>query len=160
LRGRLRLSAYHLGKKDVQRYLRRMSSFRPTMLYGFSRAIYMLALEAQQSNWQSDSLRLVTLTSEAASKAMITAVERGFGVPAIVEYGASECHVIAGEWTDRTLRVREDLVIVETLPRADHRFDLVITVLGKLAMSPTRLSDTPRMVLQSCETSPDAMTTC
>jgi phenylacetate-CoA ligase len=133
LRGRLRLSAYHLGKKDVQRYLRRMSSFRPTMLYGFSRAIYMLALEAQQSNWQSDSLRLVTLTSEAASKAMITAVERGFGVPAIVEYGASECHVIAGEWTDRTLRVREDLVIVETLPRADHRFDLVITVLGNLS---------------------------
>ena len=129
-RGRLRLSAYRLGEKDVQLQLQRLVSFGPAMLYGFSRAIYMLALEALRTGLRCESLRLVTLTSEVASPQMVSTVERAFGVPAIIEYGASECHLIAGEWTDRTLRVREDVVHLETLPRDDGRYDLVLTVLG------------------------------
>ena len=61
---------------------------------------------------------------------MISEVEQSFGVPAIVQYGAVECGLIAGEWPDRTLRVREDLALVETLPRDDGRFDIVLTVLA------------------------------
>ena len=51
-------------------------------------------------------------------------------MPAAVEYGATECVRIAEEWPDRTLRVREDVVWVETLPREDGRYEIVVSVLN------------------------------
>jgi phenylacetate-coenzyme A ligase PaaK-like adenylate-forming protein len=47
-----------------------------------------------------------------------------------VEYGSVECGLIAAEWPDRTLRVREDVTLVETLPRRDGRCDIIVTVLN------------------------------
>jgi phenylacetate-CoA ligase len=38
--------------------------------------------------------------------------------------------VIAVEWPDRTLRVREDHVLIETMSREDGRFDILATVLN------------------------------
>jgi phenylacetate-coenzyme A ligase PaaK-like adenylate-forming protein len=38
--------------------------------------------------------------------------------------------LIAAEWPDRTLRAREDLVLVETRARPDQRFDILLTLLG------------------------------
>jgi phenylacetate-CoA ligase len=130
LRGRLRLSAYQLGERDVQEHLDRLRTFRPRMLYGFSRAIHVLALAAKQSGWHCDALQLVTMTSEVATPSMAATIEQAFGAPAIREYGASECHLIAGDWPDRTLRVREDVALLETSPRDDQRFDLILTPLG------------------------------
>ena len=49
---------------------------------------------------------------------------------AAVEYGSIECGLIAEEWPDRTLRVREDVVFVETLPREDGRYEIVVSVLN------------------------------
>jgi len=51
-------------------------------------------------------------------------------VPAVVEYGSIECNIIATESPDRTLRVHEDRLLAETLPRDDGRFDIVLTVLN------------------------------
>jgi phenylacetate-CoA ligase len=36
---------------------------------------------------------------------------------------------MAGEWPDGTLRVREDIVLAETLRRTDGRYDIVLTIL-------------------------------
>ena len=130
LRNRIRLPAYYLGHDDLRDYLRRIAAFRPAAIYAYSNAAYLLALEADVMNFHCASLRLIILSSETASPRMISEVERSFGVPAIVEYGSTECGLIAGEWPDRTLRVREDLALVETLPRDDGRFDIVLTVLA------------------------------
>jgi len=100
------------------------------MLYGYSTSLYLLAQEAERKGFAADFLKLCVLTSEIVRPEMKAVVEQGFGVPAIVEYGASECNLIAGEAPDRTLRVREDIVLVEALPREDERFDLVVTILG------------------------------
>ena len=129
LRDRIRLPAYYVGHDDLRDYLRRIAAFRPAAIYAYSKSAYLLALEAQAMDFHCASLRLIILSSETASPRMISEVERSFGVPAIVEYGSMECGLIAGEWPDRTLRVREDLVLVETLPRDDGRFDIVPTVL-------------------------------
>ncbi len=51
-------------------------------------------------------------------------------MPAVVEYGSVECCFLAGKAADRSLRVREDLVLIETLPRDDGRHDIVVTVLN------------------------------
>jgi phenylacetate-CoA ligase len=129
MRNRRRFSAYDLGGKALRSILAELGRFRPALLYGFSRAVYMLALEAQASGFTCDALRLVSLTAEPAFPPMIRTVEKVFGVPAVMEYGATECGMIACEGPDRSMRVREDLFFLETLPRPDGRYDIVLSVL-------------------------------
>jgi phosphoenolpyruvate phosphomutase len=129
-RNRLRLSAYHLGRDDLRRYLESIHTFRPVSAYGYSHALYLLAAEAEAVGFNCDSLRLFVLTGEPAFPFIVERVERAFHVPAVVEYGATECGVIAAEWPDRRLHVREDNVLLETVPRDDGRHDIVISVLN------------------------------
>ena len=129
-RNRLRLSAYRLAPGDLRRHLRRLAAFRPALLYAYSTAAYLLAREAGAVGFHCASLRLCSLSAEPTPPHLIAAVEKAFGVPAAVEYGATECALIAGEGPDRTLRVREDLVLVQTRPTEDGRHEILLTVLG------------------------------
>ena len=129
LRNRIRLSAYRLGQQDLHTYLRKLLRFRPVSVYGYSRALYLLALKAAEHGISCDSLKLFILAGEPAFPYLVEKIEQTFGVPAAVEYGSIECGFIAAEWPDRTLRVREDLVFVETLPREDGRYEIVVSVL-------------------------------
>ena len=130
LRGRLRLSAYHLGHDDLREHLARLEAFRPAAIYGLAQAVYLLAAEARTVGFRCDSLKVTILTSEAATERMLATVGESFGAPATIEYGATEIPFIAGRDADGSLRVREDLVLVETLPRDDGRFDIVCSVLN------------------------------
>ena len=130
LRNRIRLSAYELGHNDLNNYLRKIRRFRPVSVYGYSRALYLLACKAEENGFRCDSLKLFTLTGEPAFPYIVEKIEQTFGVPAAVEYGSIECGLIALEWPDRTLRVREDMVFVETLPREDGRYEIVVSVLN------------------------------
>jgi phenylacetate-CoA ligase len=125
----LRLPAQYLAPEDLRAHLARIRRFAPHGIYGLSKAVHLLAREAVASAFACPSLRLVILTGEPPPPGGRQAVEVAFGVPAVEEYGAVECGFIAGEAPDRTLRVREDRVLLETLPRPDGRFDLVLTVL-------------------------------
>jgi phenylacetate-CoA ligase len=134
LRSRLRLSANYLGPNDLQRHLQKMEAFRPAMLYGLSQAVYLLARAALAGNVRLESLRAVVLTGETAFPHMIATIHHAFGVPTVVQYGAIECHFIAGQSADRMFRVREDIVLLETLPRSDGFWDIVLTILANHAM--------------------------
>jgi phenylacetate-coenzyme A ligase PaaK-like adenylate-forming protein len=103
------------------------------MVYGFSRALHLLAREALRSGFTTRSIRLVVPTSEVATPPVISTIERAFGAPVAMEYGATECPLIAGQDATGAWRVREDAVLVEALARTDGRFDVVITVLGNTA---------------------------
>lgn len=129
-RNRLRLSAYHMSPADLRAHLGRLAAFQPAMLYAYSTAGYLLAREAEATAFRCDRLELCVLSAEPASPHMVATVERAFGVPAVVEYGATECALIAGEGPDRVLRVREDLVFVETRPIAGGGHELLLTVLN------------------------------
>lgn len=129
LRSRLRLSAYRMGKQDLLAYLKRIQRFRPAAIYGYSTAIYLLACEAAAMGFQCDSLKLAIMSGEPAYPHFIDEVQRAFSVPAVAEYGATECEFIAGHWPDGTLRVREDITLVETPRRADALCDIIVTVL-------------------------------
>lgn len=133
LRGRLRLGADILDPLTLRENLDRIRHHRPTMLYGFTQAIYLLAREAIVSDVDCPSLRAVVVTGEIATPHVLATIETAFGVPAVVEYGSTECNLIAGLAPDRTLRVREDVVLLETELRTDGRYDLVMTVLGNHA---------------------------
>ena len=130
LRNRMRLPAQRLGTKDLQRDLEKISEFRPSAIYSYSRAAYLLALEAKKQGFQCPSLKVINITSEPASEHVIRTIQEGLGAPCIVQYGCVEFGFIAGHWPDRTMRVREDLVLLETLLRPDTHFDVVLTNLN------------------------------
>lgn len=133
LRGRLRLPAYQLERTALQANLRKIASFRPAGIYGFAQAIHLLALEAMQEEFHCESLRAIVLTSEPALPRLVHDVRQAFAVPVTQEYGATECELIAGEFTDGTLRVREDIVHVETIPRDDGVHSIILTLLNNPA---------------------------
>jgi phenylacetate-CoA ligase len=129
MRNRLRLSAYSVSPARMREYLQQMADFQPCGMYAYSSAAYLLAREALASEMHCDSLRAVVLTSEPAFAHIVAAVEQAFRVPAVIEYGSIEGGFFAGEAPDRTLRVREDYVFMETLPYDGNRFQIVITSL-------------------------------
>ncbi len=133
LRKRLWIPADRLGENDLSAHLRRIEQFRPRGMYGFSRAVHLLASKAEEDGFRCNSLRAVFLTGEAAPAYLVAAVQRAFQAPAVLEYGSVDCGFIAGEWPDHTLRVREDLVILETSPREDGLFDILVTPLTNSA---------------------------
>jgi phenylacetate-CoA ligase len=130
LRNRLRLSALTLGREDLQTYLHKISRFRPSAIYSYSRAAYLLALAAKTQRFKCPSLKVINLTSEPVSAHIVKTIEDAFNVPCVEQYGCVEFGYIAGEWPDRTLRVREDISLVETVCRNDGLFDLVLTNLN------------------------------
>jgi phenylacetate-CoA ligase len=107
-----------------------MASFKPALLYGYSSAIYLLALEALECSARVGSLKLVILTSEQVTRDIRNAVERAFQADVVEEYGAAECQVIAYEDNERFFRVREDLVFLETLPVEGGYYRIVVSVLN------------------------------
>jgi len=129
LRNRIRLSPYQMEKRQLRLHLQRIASFRPTSIYAYSRAAYLLALEAEAAGFQCDSLKMIMLSAEPASSHMVKTIEGAFNVPAMIEYGSIECGLVAGEWTDRTLRVREDVIIAETVSSPIGYFDIILTPL-------------------------------
>ncbi|MFO0805456.1 MAG: hypothetical protein U0791_20320 [Gemmataceae bacterium] len=133
LRNRIRLPAYRLGPADLRRHLHRIGRFRPAAIYGYSTAVDLLAREAGESGFVCDSLRVAILTSELTSPQMVGTVEKALGVPAVSEYGSVECGLLACEGPDRTLRVREDVTLLESRPRDDGRHDILVTVLNNPA---------------------------
>ena len=152
-RSRLRLSAYHLSPADLRAHLRRLAAFRPAMLYAYSTAGYLLAREAEATGFHCERLSLCVLSAEPASPNMVATVERAFGVPAVAEYGATECALIAGEGPDRALRVREDLVFLETRPIEGGRHELLLTVLNNASFPILRyaIGDTTDRPLETPE---------
>ncbi len=130
LRNRLRLPAAKLHRSDLRRHLKRISAFRPRAMYCYSRAAHLLAREAIEVGFRRDRLRVVIIAGESATEHMIHEIRRAFGVPVVMEYGCVEFGFVAGQMPDHTLRVREDIVLVETLKRADGRYDLVLTTLN------------------------------
>ena len=127
---RTRFAAYQLGKDDLRQDLRRIRDLRPVLIYGNASAIYLLALEAIETGVTLDSLRLVVMTMELVSDAMHDKVQEAFHTNVITEYGAEECYVIAYGDGRHLLRVREDQVLVETLPTEDNFHRVIISVLG------------------------------
>ncbi|MEM1305810.1 MAG: hypothetical protein AAGG46_12990, partial [Planctomycetota bacterium] len=70
------------------------------------------------------------LTAEPADDGMLATCRRGFGANAAIEYGSVDCGVIATGMPDGKLRVCEDRVALEAVPRSDGRYDLIVTVLN------------------------------
>ena len=158
LRNRIRLSPYDLSRDELARHLQRLRTSGTVAIYSHTMAMHLLAEEALRQGVRLPALKLIVLTAEPVRPATVALIERAFGVPAVTEYGAVECGFIAGEAPDRTLRVREDHVLLETVPDGDrHRivvsvlnnpeFPLLRYALGDMTEQPLTLPETGFAIL-------------
>ena len=129
IRNRLRLSAYELNSTRLHEYLRQIEDFRAVAVYGYASALELLAAVAEETAFACPSLKLLTLTGETVQPRAVERIEQAFHARATVEYGTVECGPLAHEWTDRQLHVREDMILMETIPAGEERFEIVVTVL-------------------------------
>ncbi|MEM6776075.1 MAG: hypothetical protein AAF670_00380 [Planctomycetota bacterium] len=130
LRNRQRISAYDLSADRLCEGLNRIKSFGPRSLYGYSSAVELLARVAAQHNVELPTLNVAILTAEPSDIPMRDQISESFQCRSLVEYGAVECGLIAYTVPDGTMRCRDDLVFVETVPNCQSGFDIVITVLN------------------------------
>ncbi len=129
LRNRIRLNAYQLSSTDLAQYVDEVARRKVKVIYGYSSAVTLLAAEAQRQRRELPELKLAILTAEPADPDMLETCEAGLSANAAIEYGSVECGIIATGMPDGTLRVREDAIYLEAIPRADGRYDLLVTVL-------------------------------
>ncbi|MEL6108847.1 MAG: hypothetical protein AAFU85_22800 [Planctomycetota bacterium] len=130
LRNRLRRSAYQLGRKQLAEHLKAIAAFKPASIYGYSSAVHLLATEAERLGFELPSLRLVTMTAEPADASMRAFASASLKAPSGIEYGSVECGIMAFTDPDGRTRLREDVTYLETLPRDDGRYEIVVTVLN------------------------------
>jgi phenylacetate-CoA ligase len=129
LRNRLRVSAYDITCENLRRQLPVIRAFAPQSIYGYSCAVHLLA-RAAESDQGIPGLKVAVLTAEPAGAEMLDCVATNLGCKAVIEYGAVECGLMAYSMPDGTLRTRDDLVLIETLPNALGSHDIVVTVLN------------------------------
>lgn len=150
LRNRLRVSAYDLAAEHLVRYLAQMQQFSPHSVYGYSSAIDLLAEAAAKHSVTLPDLKLAILTAEPADSRMLSRVTQKLGVPAVIEYGAVECGLMAYLMPDGTIRTRDDVVFVETAPTGKDTHDIIVTVLNNPSFPLMRyqIEDTTTVMLR------------
>ncbi|MCC7338209.1 MAG: hypothetical protein IT422_24215 [Pirellulaceae bacterium] len=132
-RSRLRLSAYQVGAEQLTKYLRQLQRFRPVALYGYPTAIRLLAEQARRESCKLDSLRHVVVTGEPIDDATMDTIKDALDANVVIEYGSVDCGHMAHQWPDGTLRVREDVVHLETFAQEQTGNAIVVTPLHNLA---------------------------
>jgi len=124
------LSAYDLGLEAMSRQYRRLQRLRPAYLYGYTSALFRLAKYIESVPLPvpfGSPLKGVIMTSETVTAGDMALIERVFGAPAIVEYGAAEIGPVAYSSPGADgLRVFWNSFIVQ----ADGDGNAVITTIG------------------------------
>lgn len=125
-----RLNAYDMTPEAIARHVEALLKRNPTYLVGYTSAVFRLArhMEGQSFGKRLSRLRAVIVTAETVTGADVDIIERVFGVPVVIEYGAAETGVMAtsrgGSWP---LQVMWGSFIVRV---AGDAGDLVLTTLN------------------------------
>lgn len=117
LRNRFRVDAYRLDQGSLRRYVQKLIRIQPTMIIGYTSAIYLLAQRFQAEGYSPadlPKLRCIIVTADPCFRFQSEIIQDAFGAPLIEEYGSAEIGVIAYSHPDGSFRVLEDRLIVET----------------------------------------------
>jgi len=140
LRNWLRISAFELSHRELLAHYRAIREFEPRAIYGYSSAIYQLALfYSEHALPPPPGLRAIIFTADALLSFQRRVVVETLGAPAVCEYGSSEAGAFAFECREGGVHVASENIHLEILregrPVADgEEGEVVVTVLRNLAM--------------------------
>jgi phenylacetate-CoA ligase len=125
----LLLSSYHLSDENIPYYLDALSGFRPTLIYAYPSAVYLLAeyILRRGATYPLECIRGVVTSSETLFRYQQDAIEEGLGCKVFDWYGLAERVAFIATCRYGNHHVFEDYGVSEFLPVQENRFELVGT---------------------------------
>jgi phenylacetate-CoA ligase len=121
----LLLNAFEMSPARMDDYLDAIARWNPKAIYGYASSLAMLAAHAEVRGAKPrvPALRVVSTTGEPLFPHQRELIERVFGVPVSVEYGARDAGLMALESPEGVLLQMSETHIVEVLDDAGHPAD-------------------------------------
>ena len=131
------LSAFDLGATALTRYAHFIQSYRPTKIYGYASAVYLLASHMKREGWKANYgwPAVVFATAEPLFDFQRSVIESVFACPVAVEYGARDAGLMANQCPHGGLHVPcEGMVVEIDGPNGEGLGEIVVTNLYSKAM--------------------------
>ncbi len=118
----LLLNAFEMSPASMDDYLQAIRSWNPKAIYGYASSLALLAAHAESKGikLRAPALRVVSSTGEPLFPHQRELIERVFGVPVSVEYGARDAGLLALQSPDGTLLQMSETHIIEVLDEAGN----------------------------------------
>lgn len=118
----LLLNAFEMSPARMDDYLEAIRAWNPRVIYGYASSLALLAAHADMrgQTLRVPALRVVSSTGEPLFPHQRELVERVFGVPVSVEYGARDAGLMALESPGGVLLQMSETHLVEVLDAAGH----------------------------------------
>ena len=118
----LLLNAFEMSPTRMDDYLSAIQAWNPRVIYGYASSLALLAAHAESRGIQPrlPALRVVSATGEPLFPHQRELIERVFGVPVSVEYGARDAGLMALQSPDGTLLQMSETHLIEVLDDAGN----------------------------------------
>jgi phenylacetate-CoA ligase len=118
----LLLNAFEMSPERMDAYLIELQAWNPLAVYGYASSLALLAAHAEACGitLKLPALRVVSATGEPLFPHQRELVERVFGVPVSVEYGARDAGLMALESPDGVLLQMSETHLIEVLDAAGN----------------------------------------
>jgi phenylacetate-CoA ligase len=112
-------SAFDLQEKSLSRIWRKISQFKPSIIYGYPSAIYPLAvyLKDKKKTAHHLDLKVIMITAESSPYQQRSLMEEVFGCKTANEYGCSETGGFVYECPQGSWHISSEITFIEFL---DH----------------------------------------
>ncbi|MBW8371337.1 MAG: phenylacetate--CoA ligase family protein [Thiobacillus sp.] len=116
----LLLNAFEMSPACMDDYLAAIQAWNPKAIYGYASSLALLAAHAESRGIRPKlpALRVVSATGEPLFPHQRELIERVFGVPVSVEYGARDAGLLALQSPDGVLLQMSETHVVEVLDDA------------------------------------------
>lgn len=121
----LLLNAFEMSPARMDDYVTAIQSWNPKAIYGYASSLALLAahVESRGIQLRLPALRVVNATGEPLFPHQRELIERAYGVPAAIEYGARDAGLMALESPDRALLQMSETHVIEVLDEAGNAVD-------------------------------------
>lgn len=118
----LLLNAFEMSPARMDDYLAAMQTWNPKAIYGYASSLALLAAhsEGRGNRPRLPALRVVSTTGEPLFPHQRELIERVFGVPVSVEYGARDAGLMALQAPDGSLLQMSETHLIEVLDDAGN----------------------------------------
>jgi phenylacetate-CoA ligase len=118
----LLLNAFEMSPARMDDYLDAIQRWNPKAIYGYASSLALLAAHAESRGIRPKlpALRVVSSTGEPLFPHQRELIERAFGVPVSVEYGARDAGLMALQSPDGTLLQMSETHLIEVLDEAGN----------------------------------------
>ncbi len=121
----LLLNAFEMSPARMDEYRVAIEAWNPRVIYGYASSLALLAahLEARNIKFKLPALRVVSTTGEPLFPHQRALIERVYGAPVSVEYGARDAGLLALQSPQGALLQMSETHLIEVLDEAGNPVD-------------------------------------